>query len=124
MDKPVLLYDEDCGFCQHWVRKWHIITGEKIIYKPYQEALDDFPQFTKKQCENAVQLIMPDGAHFSAAHAVFKLFSLSGKHGFLLKFYKKMFLFRLFSELFYRFVASKRSWLSRIYSTTSCKIKV
>ena len=43
---PIMLYDGDCGFCKHWIEKWEKITGDYVRYKPYQNALADYPQLT------------------------------------------------------------------------------
>ncbi len=42
--KPAtLLYDGACGICQEWVDYWQKLTGEKVIYRTYQEASDEYP---------------------------------------------------------------------------------
>ena len=41
--RPTLVYDGDCGICRYWVDYWRGLTGERVIYRPYQEAAVDFP---------------------------------------------------------------------------------
>jgi len=110
---PVMLFDGECGFCRGWIKKWNRITGELVSYEPYQEALPRFSEVTRKQCEEAVQLIMPGGKVYSGAHAVFKTLALSGKHPLPLRLYEKLPLFGRVSELFYQLVARHRIFFSR-----------
>jgi len=67
-DRPVMVYDGDCGFCQRWILRWQKITGDKIQYVPYQffaiddkEKLRDFPKISIDDCRKAVQFALPDG---------------------------------------------------------------
>lgn len=103
-----MLYDGDCGFCKHWIRKWGMKTCDHVQYKPYQLALADYPQLTQKQCQEAIQLVMPDGLIFSGAHAVFKALDCGGSYGWLLWSYNHLPLFGQISEWVYRYVARHR----------------
>ena len=40
--RPLLVYDGDCGFCRKWVRRWQLRTGDRADYAPYQEAAGRF----------------------------------------------------------------------------------
>jgi predicted DCC family thiol-disulfide oxidoreductase YuxK len=113
--KPTMLYDGDCGFCTHWISKWQRITGESVVYFPFQQKLKEFPQVTPEQCKQAVQLILPDGKVHSGAHAVFIAFSLAGKYSFLLWLYDHLPLFDRFSEFLYQLIAEHRFLLSKLY---------
>ncbi len=108
-----MLYDGDCKFCFRWILKWQKITGEKIIYKPYQMGLADFPQLTKEQCTRAVQLITPEEEIFSGAHAAFKAFVLAGRYKWLLRLYEHSLLFARICEFVYQWVSHRRSLLSK-----------
>ena len=110
---PTLLYDGDCGFCRRWIAKWTRLTAGKVDYAPYQEAISAYPQVTESQCEEAVQLIMPDGEVFSGARAVFKALALGGRFSRLLWLYEKLPLFGRLTEFFYRFVARHRTLYSK-----------
>ncbi|OGQ34564.1 MAG: hypothetical protein A3F16_03600 [Deltaproteobacteria bacterium RIFCSPHIGHO2_12_FULL_43_9] len=109
---PVMLYDGDCGFCQKWIKKWDKITIGKVVYLPYQEHLGSYPQITKKACQEAVQLIMPDKTVYSGAHAALKALSLAGKYKILLWKYEHIPLFGPFCEFVYRQIARHRTNLS------------
>lgn len=111
---PTMLFDGDCPFCRHWVEKWRKIGLGKVVYKPYQQALLEFPQISEKQCQEAVQLILPDGRVLSGAHAVFTALAIAGRSRFLLRWYEQVPFFRRISQAFYRFVAKNRSWLPQL----------
>jgi predicted DCC family thiol-disulfide oxidoreductase YuxK len=114
--KPILLYDGDCGFCLHWVNRWRKITEGKIRFAPYQEELQYYPQISEKDCQEAVQLVLPDGAVFSGAHAVFKALSIARKYRWLHWFYDYMPFWGRISEFLYQWVAHHRFLLSRFIS--------
>ncbi len=110
-DRPTMLWDGDCGFCGRWIRRWKKVTGEAVAYHPYQEVIGDFPQLTAEQCTRAVQLVMPDGRVFHAAHAVLQALACAGRARRLLALYRRSRCFRAVAEAAYRFVAANRSWL-------------
>lgn len=109
--KPTLLWDGECGFCSRWIRRWQNATGDAVEYYPYQEVLSEFPQVSKADCATAVQLVLPDGRVFSAAHAVLRVLALGGRIRWLLALYERSGLFRWCADIAYRFVAKNRSWL-------------
>lgn len=106
---PIMLYDGDCRFCQKWIQKWDKITKGGVMYLPYQKHLSAYPQVTEKECQAAVQLIMPDKNVYSGAHAVFKTLSLVGKYKILLWKYEHIPLFGKFCESIYRIIARHRA---------------
>jgi len=107
--KPTLLWDGECGFCARWVRRWQKATGDAIDYRPYQEALAEFPQVRAADCVKAVQLVLPDGTVLSGAHAVFQTLAFGGRARWLLWLYQRSRWFRWWAEAAYRFVAANRS---------------
>jgi predicted DCC family thiol-disulfide oxidoreductase YuxK len=117
---PVMLYDGDCAFCQRWIEKWRRMTGYRISYEPYQKVITEYPQVTAEQCREAVQLILPEGAVFSGAHAVLKALALCEKFPGLLRAYEKFPWFGRFSEWCYQRVATHRSFLSRFFQLPQC----
>ena len=114
MKKPTMLFDGDCGFCRKWIEKWRAKTGDKVIYKPYQKALKQFPQVSKADCQKAVQLILPDGTHYAAGRAVLEALALEGKCRFWLWGYKHIPFFGWLTEGVYKWVAGHRGKLSRL----------
>ncbi|MBF0595320.1 MAG: DUF393 domain-containing protein [Candidatus Omnitrophica bacterium] len=107
-DLSVVLYDGDCALCCHWVEKLRSATCGRLIFKPYQATLGEFPQILEKQCQDAIQLVMVNGKVFSGAHAVIKALSLSGRNNFLLYVYEySPFMAGMFERV-YRFIAANR----------------
>lgn len=108
-----MLYDGDCGFCQHWVERWQKKGGASVDYAPYQQVLKNFPQLNAESCREAVQLVQPDGSITSGAHAIFKAMSLGGFYRWLHWLYDSLPLFGRLSEAVYQSVAHHRLFLSR-----------
>jgi predicted DCC family thiol-disulfide oxidoreductase YuxK len=106
---PELVFDGNCSFCRAWVEYWKQITGNRVIYAPYQEIGDRFPDIPRDQFAAAVQLIMPDGRTFSGAHAVFQLLALVPGKGSLLWLYKRVPGFSLLANAAYAVIARHRS---------------
>jgi predicted DCC family thiol-disulfide oxidoreductase YuxK len=69
-NKPLLIFDGDCGFCRRWARRWKRVTGDTIDYAPFQSVSKDFPSVPPEEFRKAVQFIEPDGRRTSAAEAV------------------------------------------------------
>lgn len=70
--KPLLIYDGKCGFCKIWIDYWRKLTGDRVDYAPSQEIGDQFPQISKKEFSQAVQLVRADGTISRGARAVFE----------------------------------------------------
>lgn len=111
LNKPTMLWDGECGFCSHWIRRWQKATGDAVEYRQYQDALGDFPQVIEEECKKAVQLVLPDGRVLKAAHAVLQSLAIGGRHAWMLRLYEHSLFFRWLTESAYRFVAKNRSWL-------------
>jgi predicted DCC family thiol-disulfide oxidoreductase YuxK len=112
--KPTLLWDGDCGFCAHWIRRWASLVGDAVDYQTYQEVIQEFPQVDETECKKAVQLILPDGSVLAAAHAVLQSLAIGGRAAGLLARYERSPVFRRCTEAAYRFVAANRNWLPRL----------
>ncbi len=123
--KPVLIYDGDCGFCKIWVRYWQKLTAGKVHYAPFQRVAGEFPRIPEEKFIKAVQLVLPSGNIFSAAHAVVKTLTFSGRrlHRIPLFLYNFVPPCGYISEIMYRFVEQHRpffySLTLRIFGTTT-----
>jgi lipase maturation factor 1 len=106
---PNLVFDGDCSFCRAWVEYWKQITGNRVIYVPYQELGDRFPDIPREEFAAAVQLIMPNGRASSGAHAVFQLLALVPGRSSLLWLYERVPGFSLLANSAYAFIARHRS---------------
>lgn len=112
--RPILIYDGDCGFCKFWIKRWRSLTGDKIEYAAYQEVGGQFPQISKKRFEESIQLVQPDGTVYSGARAVFQSLAVNPSYAWLFWLYQKLPLFRWASEGFYEFVAKNRIFFSKL----------
>jgi predicted DCC family thiol-disulfide oxidoreductase YuxK len=105
----VLVYDADCAFCVYWARYWQKLTGDAVVYRPYQEVAAQYPKISLADFQHGVQYIRPDGGHASAAEASFLTLSHARGKGFWLTLYNKLPGFAAVSELIYGFIAAHRS---------------
>ena len=108
------MYDGDCGICRTWVDYWRQLTGTRVEYRPYQEAVGDFSAIDREQLRRAVQLIEPDGTVLSGAAATFKLDSYAPGHGAGWWLYRHMPGFASMSDAAYRFFSTHRGLLARV----------
>ena len=112
--RPLLVYDGDCQFCAYWARYWQKLTGDAVIYRPYQEAAPQYPQIPIADFQRGVQYIAPDGHHASAAEASFLTLSHARGKGYWLTLYKTLPGFAAIAEWIYAFIAAHRSAFYRI----------
>jgi len=105
--KPTVLFDGDCGFCRGWVQSWKDKTQDRVVFKPYQEAVCNFGKVTKQEAKQAVQLIGSDGEVYSGAAAVFKMLTYTDSSSWWW-LYEHVPGFAAVSESVYRLVASNR----------------
>lgn len=116
-EKPMMVWDGDCGFCKYWVVKWRKITGTRIDYKIYQEVFTDFEDIPKERFQEAVRLIDIDGMIYNGPEAAYRSLWISGKWYNLFRLYRSNKLFRRFSDYFYDLIAQNRPfffWLTKI----------
>ena len=113
-DKPILVYDGDCGFCRLWIDRWRALTGDRVRYAPFQEVAGQFPEIPREAFARAVQLILPGGEVFSAAHAVFRTLALVPGCAWMLWLYQNPPGVAFVAEFFYKFVARHRNPLYRL----------
>ena len=112
--KPVLIYDDDCGFCRFWVSRWKPFTQDTVIYKPSQGVAENYPQISPQQFKNSVYFVASDGSFCSGAQAVFKTFANAPNGKWLLRAYEKVPGFASVSEWGYRQVAENRQIFSTV----------
>jgi predicted DCC family thiol-disulfide oxidoreductase YuxK len=108
-DRPVVVFDGDCGFCRFWIAKWRHRTGHTVEYQPFQDPHipQRFPEIPRDQFARAVQLIETDGRVSGAAEAVARLLALSGK-GSVLWAYEHLPGIAPVTERTYRLIADHR----------------
>jgi lipase maturation factor 1 len=115
-DKPVLIYDDNCGFCRLWVSRWSPFTQDAVIYHPSQDAAENYPQISPQQLESSVYFVASDGSFCSGAQAVFKTLAYAPNGKWFLKAYKNIPGFAPVSEWIYRQISKNR----KTFSTVAC----
>ncbi len=113
-DKPVLIYDGDCGFCRLWVARWSPLTKGAVVYRSSQEAGESYPQISPEHFAFSVYFVDPDGSFCSGAKAVFKTLAYAPNGKWLLRAYESIPGFAPVSEWGYRQVAENRSFFSAL----------
>jgi len=104
MDKPLLVFDGDCGFCRRWVLRWKHVAGEKIEFQPFQE-LQGHAQ--SAEFPKAVHLLEPDGTVSRGAEAIFRMLKIAGHPGWLWM-YRRFPGFSTVTKFLYDLVAGHR----------------
>ena len=49
-DRPLGIFDGDCGFCRAWIARWRAETGDRVDYAPSQEVAARFPEVPAEVC--------------------------------------------------------------------------
>ncbi len=107
-ERPLAIFDGDCGFCRLWIARWKARTGPKVDYAPSQEVAERFPEISKERFSRAFQLILPDGQALGGAEAVAALAGREPGAGLPLALYRRVPGAGPLLELAYRLVASHR----------------
>jgi predicted DCC family thiol-disulfide oxidoreductase YuxK len=110
--KPLVVFDGDCGFCRFWIERWKSVSGGRLDYAPYQEVATRFPEIDVDEFRRAVQLVLPSGEVFAAAHAVVRALAEIPGRGHWLTLYRVPGI-RPLVELAYRLTAANRGLASR-----------
>jgi len=110
---PTLVYDGECGICRYWVDYWRTLTGEQVVFRPYQEAAADFPAIPREEFQQAIQLIEADGKVYSGAAASFRVLRLAPGRAAWWWCYSNLPGFAPVSEWAYSFFAQRRGLLNR-----------
>ncbi|HYK42368.1 MAG TPA: lipase maturation factor family protein [Thermoanaerobaculia bacterium] len=112
-ERPLLIFDGDCGFCRMWIARWRSVTGPRVDYAPSQEVAGRFPEIPAEAFRRSVQLVLPDGAVLQGARAVFAALSVAGRTG-ALRAYERVPGFAPLSEAGYALVARNRGAASAV----------
>lgn len=115
LDKPILVWDGQCGFCKYWVTRWRKMTDGKVTYAPYQEAAGQFSAIPESEFRRAAYLIEPDGKTFRGMEAAYRTFTYGERWGFLYDWYAGSRLFRGLNDRLYKWIAHNRPFF---YSVT------
>lgn len=116
-DRHTVVYDGECGVCRRSVellRRWD--TDDRLRLLPFQGpgVMDRFPEITEREFREAVQVIAPDGRHWSGADAMEKALDQTPKGRRLARLFKLP-LARPIARRVYRWFARHRSKLARFF---------
>jgi predicted DCC family thiol-disulfide oxidoreductase YuxK len=114
--KPLMVFDGDCNFCRRWISRWQQATGDRLDYRPFQDAgiAQSFPELPRERFEASVHLIEPDGRVFSGAEAVFRSLAHVPRRRWQLWLYEHAPGVAPVTEAAYRFVARHRTVFSAL----------
>jgi predicted DCC family thiol-disulfide oxidoreductase YuxK len=107
-DKPLLIFDGNCGFCRIWIGYWNQLTGDELDYAPSQEVGSRFPQIPAQNFGQSVQLVMPAGEVIGGARGVFTTLRYAPGMAWLLWIYRHVPGFAPLTEALYRVIAANR----------------
>ncbi|MGH9452454.1 MAG: lipase maturation factor family protein [Terriglobia bacterium] len=110
IEKPLVIFDGDCGFCRFWVEYWRQLTRDRVDYAPFQEAAERFPHIPREAFARSLQMVTPEGWTYGGAAAVFQVLSYAEGYGHLTWLYDNFPLVAPISEGCYAFVAAHRSF--------------
>jgi predicted DCC family thiol-disulfide oxidoreductase YuxK len=106
---PVLIYDGHCNFCRRQASRVSALSGGRLKLESFHDAgvLERYPGLTHEACEEAMQLVLPDGRIFAGAAAAAEAFRLNPAFGGLGVLYYLPGV-RQLSDAVYRWVARNR----------------
>lgn len=105
--RPTVIYDGDCGFCQRSVDRWRRRHGANVEFLPSYDLGERFPDVPRDRFDETVFLVERDGKVREGADAVFTLGALRGP-GLLAWTYRHLPPFAALAEWAYRLVARHR----------------
>lgn len=94
--------------------RWRDLTGDAVEYAPGGEVADRFPQVSRRQLDEAVVLIMPDGAVHAGADAVCAVLRFAPGHAWKAWAYHRVPGAGRAADGLYAFTAAHRRHLSRL----------
>ena len=111
---PTLIYDGDCGICKSWVTYWEGLTGARVVYRPYQDAAQEYPDIPLDAFRRAIQFVEADAHVYSGAAATFRVLRYApGRRGWWWM-YAHVPGFAAVAEWAYAFFAHRRGLLTQV----------
>jgi len=112
--EATFVFDGACGICRTWVDYWRQLTGDRVVYRPYQATTAEFPAIPLEAFQRASHLILSDGTALSGAAATFRLLSLVRGRGAWWWLYRHVPGMAPVSEAAYHFLSTHRGVLAGI----------
>lgn len=115
LEKPVMVWDGECGFCKYWITNWKQKTKDKIKYRTFQEVANDFTDIPLKEFQKASRLIEMDGSVYSGPDSAYRSFTYFEKENSIWhKWYSKHKWFAALSDHTYIFIAKHRNLMFKL----------
>jgi predicted DCC family thiol-disulfide oxidoreductase YuxK len=116
-ERPLLLFDGDCGFCRYCIEYLEALTGHRLECAPFQSRISDYPALTAEQCQASIQLINPGGNTRSGAAAALQALADCADRPSGWRLYNWLPGFALLAEWVYRLVSRHRNLTYRACRT-------
>jgi len=71
-ERPLMVFDGDCGFCRLWIERWRAVTGDRVEYRASQELGPELADVPAEAFAGSVQFFDKDGRRHDRAAAVFR----------------------------------------------------
>lgn len=113
-EKPLLVWDGECGFCRMCVERFVSQKKEGVNLVPFQELHRHWPQAPEEDYASAVILYTPDGQSYRAAAAIYRFYAEFPWRGWAFWLYSRFRWFTKLSEWGYTFVAEHRKIFARL----------
>ncbi len=111
IEKPMMVWDGECGFCKYWITNWKSKTEDRIDFKTFQEVADRFEDIHLKEFKKASRLIEPNGSVFSGPDSAFRSFTYFEKQNSRWhRWYSNYKWFASLSDTIYNFIAKHRGF--------------
>lgn len=113
-EKPMMIWDGNCGFCKYWILIWKSKTTE-VDYQTLQDVAGQFPEIPLKEFKKASRFIDADGKIYSGPDSAFMsmwYFKNPKKHWH--RWYMNSSLFQSLSDHSYNFIAKNRSLMMKV----------
>lgn len=107
-ERPLMIYDGDCGFCRSWIARWNEVTGDLVDYAPYRTVANQYPEIPLEDFKHSVQLIETSGEVSEGAEAVFRALAYVPRKRWLIWAYRNVPAVRAITEWVYWSVARHR----------------
>ncbi len=107
-----LIWDGECGFCKFWKTRWEERAPE-VLFKTYQQAAQDFPDFPLKEFKKASRLIETDGAVYSGPDSAYRILWHAGNIDWH-KLYTSTSWFTHLSDHAYNHIAKNRHFYFKV----------
>lgn len=113
-NKPLLIWDGNCGLCKWWAHHFHYLLDSRIELETSQEARKRISDISDEEFNNYVFLLEPSGCTTKGAEAAYRAFYIFRQYRFLYKGYKKYNWFKKLSDWGYRKVANNRPFFFKV----------